>query len=218
MSEFNEIDRMVMESPELLGKECIGCYRVLAYKYFDKDSSSRDGRKHLCALCQTAERLSTEEHIARQKEMNYNASQSQRWDHQEELYDDAARVGKPLLSNDLVFTLRELIPNLYITQGRIIGDLAVFKTYGTPQPSLDGKTFEYLFYIPTGILPEFSQYEFNDRNVAVREKQRGWRTVLLRLIKAKMLTEEMANKVFGPAEGKASARYNRKLYEFRNSL
>lgn len=215
MSEFNEIDRAVMESPELLGKECSGCYRVLAYKFYDRDSSNRDGYKDFCALCQSAERLSTEEHVSRQREMNYNSSQNQRWEHQEELYDDAARIGRPLFSSDLLFTLGHLIPSLYVTDGRIAGDLAMFRTYGCPQEHLGGNTFEYLFYCPTGLLPEFSTYEISDRDVPIREKQRGWRTVLLRLIKAKMLTEEVADKVFGKADGKAASRYLRELQKFR---
>jgi hypothetical protein len=217
MSEYNEIDRMVMESPELLGKECIGCYRVLAYKFFDRDSSSRDGRKHMCGLCQSAERLSTNEHYHRQREMNYRASQNQRWDHQEELYDDLSKIGRPMMSSDLMRALSYMVPDLYVTAGNIVGDLAVFKTYPQPQPQLDGRSFEYLFYCPTGLLPEFSMYEFNDRDVPLREKQRGWRTILLRLIKARMLTEDLAHKVFGKPEGKAATRYLRQLYEFRNN-
>jgi hypothetical protein len=216
MSEFNEIDRAVMESPELLGKECIGCYSVLAYKFFDKDSSSRDGHKHLCVRCSAAERLSTEEHYARVREMNYKAAQNQRWEFQEELYDSEARIGRAMFSNDFVFTLRELCPNLYVTEGRIIGDLAAFKTYGTPQPHLNGQTFEYLFYIPKGLLPEFSLYEISERDVPICEKQRGWRTVLLRLIKAGMISESLAHKVFGKPMGSASRRYQRELYKFRN--
>ncbi len=216
MDSLNEIDDAVMNSPELLGKECIGCYRILAYKFFDRDSSSRDGRKHMCALCASAERLSIDEHTHRQRELNDVASRKQRWEHQEELYNDVARIGKPLCSSDLIFTLSQLIPNMYVTEGNIVGDLAVFKTYGRPQERLGGKTFEYLFYIPTGILPEFSLYEFNDRNVPVREKQRGWRTVLLRLIKSKMLDEQTAHKVFGKPEGQAASRYLRELYKFRN--
>ena len=216
MDGFNEIDDMVMNSPELLGKECVACYRVLAYKFFDKDSSSRDGRKHMCALCESAEKLSTEEHVFRQRELNYNASQNQRAEHQEELYDDLARIGKPLFSSDLMRVLADLIPNMYVTDGNIVGDLAVFKTYGCPQAHLDGRTFEYMFYVPTGLLPEFSQYEFNDRNVMLREKQRGWRTVLLRLIKSKMITEQTAHKVFGCPDSPAASRYLRELYKFRN--
>lgn len=217
MDSLNEIDDAVMNSPELLGKECCGCYRVLAFRYYQKDSSIRDGYKDVCNVCLSTPRLSTSEHVHRQREINHRAANSQRWEHQEELYNDDARIGRALYSSDFVTVIKQMIPNLYVTQGRIIGNLAAFKTYGQPQPRLDGRTFEYLFYIPTGLLPEFSLYEFDNRDVPIREKQRGWRTVLLRLIKSEMVTEQYAHQVFGAPSGEAASRYLRTLYDFRNS-
>lgn len=213
----NTLDQAVMNSPDLLGKECCGCYSILAYKFFQRDSSYRDGRKDLCDVCAASPRLSTSEHVHRQREMNYRSSANQRWAHQEELYDDTPRIGRAMASSDFVNVIQRLIPTLYITEGNIAGDLAAFKTYGTPQPQLEGRTFEYLFFIPTGLLPEFSLYEFDARDVPIREKQRGWRTVLLRLIKSRLVSESLAHKVFGTPEGYAASRYLRELQNFRNS-
>lgn len=216
LNEANVIDDAVVNSPELLGKECCGCMRILAYNFFQRDSTFRDGRADLCDLCANAPRLSTSEHLCDQREKNYNAVAAQRWQHQEDYRNDSARIGRRMQCSDFVFVLHELVPNLYITDGRIAGDLAVFRTYGQPQPRLDGRDFEYLFYIPTGLLPEYSLYEFNERDIPVREKQRGWRTVLLRLIKSGLLTEETCNRVFGEAHGEAATVYLRHLHNFRN--
>jgi len=124
-----------------------------------------------------------------------------------------------MYSGDFLNVLRSLVPNLYITEGNIEGDLAVFRTYPCPQPELDGRDFRYLFYIPTGLLPEYSIWEFDKiRDVRLREKQRGWRTVLLRLIKSGMLDESVCNKVFGYPEGEASTVWHRELFEFRNAM
>lgn len=214
----NAIERALVESPDLLGKECIGCLRVLPFNHFQRDASCRDGRRDLCDRCASVPRLSVAEHTARLREMTNNseAVKRQRLPNQEEYKNDLARIGRLMHHTDLIHVLSQLVPSLYITDGNIQGDLAVFRTYGVPQPHLEGRTFEYLFYIPTGYLPEFSLYEFNERDIPQREKQRGWRTVLLRLIKSGLLTEESVNHVFGPATGPGSTIYNSTLYDFRN--
>lgn len=219
-SDINTIDRRVVESSELLGKECIGCFRILDYRFFDHDHTYRDGRKDLCVSCASAPRMSTSEHTARLREQNYSseAVKAQRWANQELYKNDAARVGRAMHHSDFIRVLTHLVPDLYITEGRIEGDLAVFRTYGQPQPRLDGRTFEYLFYCPTGIIPEFSQYEFDEvRDIPIREKRRGWRTILLRLIRTGLLSEDIVSKVFGRAEGPAAEIYNLKLKQYRDS-
>ena len=216
----NAIDRALVESPELLGKECIGCLCVLPYSQFRRDSSYRDGHRDLCEGCANSPRLSTAEHTARLRERNDRSEgvMRQRLPNQEDYKNDAARLGRPLFHSDFIRVIEKLVPELYIMPGRIVGDWAVFRTYGQPQPRLDGRTFEYLFYIPSGLLPEFSLYEFNDRDIPVREKQRGWRTVLLRLIKTGLVSEATCNKVFGIPEGPGATVYLRTLYEFRNHI
>jgi hypothetical protein len=212
------LDREIVESKELLGKECVTCGKILAYAFFRRDSSYRDGRRDRCQSCENAPRLSTAEHTARLKELNYSshAVQKQRWENQEDYENTVARLGTPMHHSDLLYKIRRLVPNLYITEGRIIGDLAVFQTYPCPQPDLEGRDFRYLFYIPTGVLPEFSQYEFDERDVPIRESKRGWRTVLLRLIKMGLLSEEACDREFGRAQGIASTVWYRQLYQFRN--
>jgi len=212
------LDRNVVESPDLLGKECLTCGKILAYSFFRKDHSYRDGRRDQCTACESAPRLSTAEHTARLKEMNYysHAVKKQRWENQEDYENTVARLGTPMSHSDLIYKIRKHVHNLYIMEGRIIGDLAVFQTYPCPQPDLEGRDFRYLFYIPTGQLPEFSQYEFDARDVPIRESTRGWRTVLLRLIKLGLLSEETCDREFGRAVGIASTVWYRQLYGFRN--
>jgi len=119
--------------------------------------------------------------------------------------------------SDFLNVVKRLVPDLYIVPGNLPGDLAVFRTYPGPQTRLEGRDFEYLFYCPTGLLPEYSQYEFDTvRDVAIKEKRRGWRTVLLRLILNGLLSEDTCNKVFGPAKGPASSVWHRRLWASRN--
>jgi len=218
-SDDNILDHDLAFSPVLLGKECVCCGSAKLYGKFRRDTSYRDGYRDRCLACESAPRLSTSEHTSRLREMNNNsyAVQAQRWAHQDDYRNDAARVGRPMRSADFVNILQRLIPTLYITDGRIEGDLAVFQTYGQPQPDLDGNTFRYLFYMPKGTLPEFSLYLFDEeRDIPIKEKLRGWRTVLLRLIKCGLISEEKVEAVFGPAAGEAAAVYNRTLWQYRN--
>jgi hypothetical protein len=63
---------------------------------------------------------------------------------------------------------------------------------------------------------EWSVMRFNQYNVPVKEKYRGWRTTLLVLMMADVLTEQEAHKAFGPGRGVASEFYQLQLQAYRN--
>lgn len=215
----NQIDYEAGLSNDTLGKECCSCGLCLTYEYFKRDSSHRDGFRDQCLKCEAAPRLSIDEHIHRVQESNIASEgvKRQRWDHQDELR-CPGRIGRPMRSSDFLAIVQKLVPCLYITEGRILGDLAIFQTAPGPQAAWDGKDFRYLFYCPGNTtLPEYSTYSFdNVRDVAIREEDRGWRTVLLRLIRAGLLSEDVCNRVFTRPEGPAAARWHRSLYQHRN--
>lgn len=222
------LNNRVVESPEMMGKECITCNRILEYKFFKKDASCRDGRRDLCDICASAPRMSTEEHFLRLRESNNgsDAVKKQRWEHQDEYRDDAARLGRGMYTSDFLRILKTVIPSLCFVDGRVDGDVAVYRTYDRPQDHLGGRDFEYLFYIPTksyipqiphGWIPEYSLYEFDTvRDIPLREKHRGWRTPLLMLIERRLLTEQRCDEIFGRASGVASNVWYRKVRAVRN--
>lgn len=63
--------------------------------------------------------------------------------------------------------------------------------------------------------PEYSIMRFNQYDVPTKEKWRGWRTTLLVLIVAGIVTEDEAMKAFGPALGPASEFYREQLQAHR---
>lgn len=193
-------------------KECSRCLRILREVCFRKDSSFRDGRRDVCDECANTERLTIAENTQKLRESNYNspAVQAQRADHQEEMYDDSARIGSRMHDSELVKRLSKYMPGIFVTNGRCIGHLAVFVLHGGASP------FTYLFYMNEGWMPEYSTYEFDNRDIMIREKERGWRTVLLRLIKTGFITEEDAHREFGHPCGVGSTRYRRELWKHRN--
>lgn len=224
---INAIDDKIAYSQDVLGKECCTCLRVLGYAFFLKDSSYRDGYRDQCDSCRTSPRLSTAEHTARLREINFSskALERQRWgkNQLDWMVPDAVRNGTMKHHSDLIHGIRKLLNSnkLFIREGNFLGDFAVYRISGVPRPDFDGprNDYKYLFYIPTGILPEFSLMEFNDMAVPVREYRRGWRNVLVRLVKAGLLTEDDINYHFGrPPENIASQPYRRELYIIRNRI
>lgn len=214
-----DLDLAKKASADVFGKACAGCKCDLDWIHFRKESRSRDGHAALCHECESVPRLSTTEHTERLRERNFNAEavRRQRWEYQDELKNGDARTGRPMLYSDFIGVVKKLVPQLYFTEGRIVGDLAVFLTYPGPQTRLEGRDFEYLWFIPKIVMPEYSKYEFNEAtDVPIREIERGWRTPLLRLIKRGLLTQEVCDKVFGYAHGLASDRWYRTLQDYRS--
>ena len=63
--------------------------------------------------------------------------------------------------------------------------------------------------------PEWSLVRFNEHGVAIKEKYRGWRTAMLVLIAAEVLTEDEVDRAFGPSIGEAGAWYRATLQSYR---
>src|SRR6185312_7049780 len=137
------LDLAKAASPEVFGRECAGCRCDLDWIHFRRDSSQRDGHAILCHDCESAPRLSTSEHTARLKERNYNLEslRKQRVEDQDEYKNDEARVGRAMNHQTFLSVLRTLVPDLYITEGRVQGQLAVFRTAASPQSAWNNRDF-----------------------------------------------------------------------------
>jgi hypothetical protein len=160
-----------------------------------------------------------EEHTARMKEKNFNseAVKKQRHEDQEEFRKVDARWGKTMHTSDLLVKLHRVVPSLFVKEGGIVGDLAMYTVAAGPRKDWDGKNYKYLGYVTYGQLPEYSIYEFDEKaDVMVREDERGWRTVLLRFIKAGLLTEAQCDKEFGKPTMRGSNVWYKRLFDYRN--
>lgn len=214
----NSVDKELAESPELLGKECLTCRRIMRYIYFRRDTSFHDGHVDRCTECENAPAMTTAEHIEALNEKNFRASGSQRWAHQLDYMNEEARMGHWMDYNEFIQRLSWISKDLFFTPGNIKDDLAIYRLYGQPQPDLDNKNYQYLMYLPMGYtMPEASLIEFNDMLVPVREKKRGWRTVLLRLVKSRIITESDCTWAFGEPTPGADIVWRRELYQWRNA-
>lgn len=223
-SEFDVIDYEAGADPNLRGKECVGCRRLLTYSFYDRNSSYKDGYDPMCPLCKKSPKLSIEEHTSRLREMNYNSEGTRRQRHslQDDFKEASSKGGRPLECSVFLTKLLHVHPQLYVTQGGVtingvVVDLALYATSPTAKPEWEGRDFRYMGYVTLGVLPEYSEYEFNERDILQKCTQIGWRSVLLRFIENGILTEEQCNKEFGYPSGGENSLWYKKLHNYRNA-
>lgn len=208
----NVLDYDLAFSRELLGKECAACRRAYPYRYFNRQSSSRDGYAQICPSCQNSPRLSTEEHLYRYREMNENSAATDAQRRPDELdYLERDSVGRALYHNEFILKLREILGTRLI-----VGDayfLNEFSLYVEDYTKTDTNGVQYIGYIPTGRIQEFSTYEYNQYGVPIDETSRGYRGILMKLITLGYITEHECSRVFGPCSEKIWAK---NLFNLRN--
>jgi len=159
-------------------------------------------------------------------EENYDASKPQQWKGQERWQgreNEDMRVVRIMHPHTFIHKLRRagvdarieddrygrLWLNDFSRKGRI-GISAWMKDEAIGRKVV--KTVTTLQY-PCG--PEYSVMRFNTYNVPTTEKYRGWRTALLTLILADVITEREADQAFGPAEGEAAHFYRQQAKGIR---
>lgn len=218
VDEFDIVDWEAGVDPELRGKECLSCARLLLYKFYPKNSTYKDGYNPQCFKCLESPRLSIEEHAHRLYEMNYNSEGTRRQRHPDQ---DELKETRPGRSMDCSLFLQKLLhayPLLHVRAGGIKGDLALYATSGVNKPEWNGQSFKYVGFATLGIMPEYSTYEFDEhRDILLRVHEVGWRSILIRFIENNILTEEQCLKEFGPPSGGVNSLWYKKLNQHRNA-
>lgn len=77
------------------------------------------------------------------------------------------------------------------------------------------KVRKTLTSLQEGAGPEWSVMRFNEHGVGYKEKYRGWRTAMLVLMVAEILTEAEVDRAFGAPIGEASSFYRQQLQVWR---
>jgi hypothetical protein len=205
--EFDVVDPEVAFSRHLLGKECQLCRRVLRYTFFDRDSTTRDGRSLICPKCKATPRLSAAENFSRQREANFSSVASQRRENEED-YMDRDAVGRVLHSSIFVQRLKDAGVSVICGPAHFADEISLYI-----DDSLGAKPPLYIGWIPVGPIQEFSEYEYNEYAVPTDEITHGYRGILRNLILGKFLTESTCNKVFGSC---SEAVWAKTMWDFRN--
>lgn len=222
-SDYDVLDYQAGVDDEIRGQECHSCFRLLKWNFFDRNPVYKNGYSPQCSWCKKQPVLSIAEHTARLREMNYSSEGTKRQRHpdQESFHED--REGEVMSFSLFLQKLHHVYPNLYATPGAVTVngvqvDISLFATSGSARSEWNNQTAKYMGYITVGTMPEYTEYEFDSRDVLQRAIRIGWRDVLLRFIKNNILTEAQVNKEFGRPSGLANSTYwYKKLHQYRNS-
>lgn len=218
VDEFDIVDWEAGVDNEIRGIECQSCARLLVFKFFPKDSSRKTGYGPQCYKCLESPRMSMAEHTARLRQMNFNSEGTRRQRHPDQEEMRKNRSGRTMDATLFLQKLHHICPNLYVTQGGIVGDLALYVTSGVAKPEWSGLTFKYLGYVTLGVMPEFSKYEFDEsRDILIRATEMGWRSVLIRFVENNILTEQQCIQEFGHPSGGENSLWYKHLHNHRNS-
>jgi hypothetical protein len=159
----------------------------------------------------------TVEEYRRLFEANALARKDYRWPNQEEL--KTQREGRILHMNEFLRLLRSAGLKAWCPErGGMPGTLGLFVYHEGLLPGC-GHNWgfpHYVAFIQVPFMQEYEELYFDDYDVPLGPKRRGWRTVLLRLIEQGLLTEQKAHEVFGrPQSGWVSRRYREYLAYLR---
>ncbi len=221
-SDYDVVNWEAGADSNLRGAECSSCFRLLEYKFFPSNHAYKSGYGPQCQWCLSQPRLSIAEHTARLREKNFNSEGTRRQRHPDQDLMKNETKGEMMDFSLFLQKLHHVYPGLYITPGMVTVDgipcdISLYATSGVGKSEWGGNSFKYLGYVTIGPMPEFTEYEFDSRDILLRAKRIGWRSVLLRFIRAHILTEEQVNKEFGPPSGIADATlWFKKLHQFRN--
>ena len=155
-------------------------------------------------------RLDPKESLAKIKEENIAMRAKDKLPGQEQLEDAEAALGTPLAYQELIRRLKLLKPELIIQDGGMPNAIAVriFRDNGDGE----GPRLTYLTGFYKEVLPEYSSVTVDEHGVALDEK-RGWRTVLLMLMKQNVVSYRRVVEVLGDAFGQRSNRWHQQLQE-----
>lgn len=148
--------------------------------------------------------------LAERKEFNDQTAQEYQFVTPAEYADAGARIGRVMHSSTFINTLRKAGVKCWYRTHPQPGKITLIVQRGD-LPAEVG------CWAQTGFMPELTIMRFDEHGVPTTEKYRGWRTCLLQLILKSVITEKMADEVFGkPATTEAFHRYNATLQTFRN--
>jgi hypothetical protein len=94
---------------------------------------------------------------------------------------------------------------------KTMAGLVITSTRAMPLPAP-----RYVTWVQIPAMIEYSVMRFDEHNLPTTQKYKGWRTVLLELIRQGWLTEREANRVFGEPRGPAAKRWGEILQSMRS--
>lgn len=142
-------------------------------------------------------RLNPEEGLKKLKEENQALIDQRKHPDQEFLANKDAAKGSPLPISEFLHTLTRLNPLLLFKPSKVWGrdSVAIYQVVNGEPQYVTG------FFVDTGTIPEWTSLENKDVHGLYSRTQRGWREVIVQLIKAKAINPREIAETFGQATG-----------------
>lgn len=168
--------------------------------------------------------LDPKEAVAREREELTKAIAPRKAYGQEELDNSGRSQGARLYYSVLLRKLKTVYPNLLVKDG-IPGNVAVYRPKTESEKINDGYDLSrpqwhnesrYVTGFPKDWIPEWGHY-LNDTDGIAEREVRGWRSILIAMIKQGLITYAAAVKEFGnPEHDQRSRFWFEQLHEYMN--
>ncbi len=153
-----------------------------------------------------------QEAFAAEKEISDEMGEQYHIEDQEDLTNEVARKVNPMSTDAFVAKLRANGIKCFTVYNGLQGTVGLWCL-----PPKQVARARYVCYMQIPAMYEWSVLRLDRHNIPAGEKFRGWRTVVMELMKKEILTEYQAHKIFGhPSGNKTFRRYQRSLWELRN--
>lgn len=157
-------------------------------------------------------KLDAEGVMERELENTRNMNQKYRHPDQDNLEKQERSAGPRMEPSELIRRVKQENSELIVRDGGLPNTVALY-VYVKPHLRTEGSEDEPFAYVAGFVrepLPEFSHLVLDDRGLPKRE-YRGWRSVVIALIKSKALTYEQAVRQFGEPTGQRAYRWFEEL-------
>ena len=157
-------------------------------------------------------RAFVKESFAAEKEISDEMAEQYQIEDQADLTNEVARKVNPMSADEFIAKLRKNGIKCFTVYNGLKGTVGLWCL-----PPKQVARARYVCYMQIPAMYEWSVLRVDRHNIPSGEKFRGWRTVLMELIKKEILTEYQAHNIFGhPSNNKTFRRYHRSLWELRN--
>lgn len=157
------------------------------------------------------------ESFAAEKEISDKMATGYKWDDQEMLTNEKARMVNRMGTRDFLKKLSENGVKFVVSDNGWKGPGGVPTVGLFCVPPNNTRKLRPVCYIDVPFMWEWSVLLLDGHGIPNGEKSRGWRTVVIQLVEKEIITEQQCHKIFGvPAPNPISSRYFRSLWEKRN--
>lgn len=189
-----------------------------SWKKYDQEFAYSDEiEPHVADLMKRVEEESTvaasssqsREEYLRLFENNAAIRKEYKWPNQDEL--KLQRTGRVLHMNEFLTKLKGAGLNCwYSDKGGMAKTLGLYVSVNDQH--------KYIGFVQVPFMQEYEELYFDRYDVPLGPKRRGWRTILLKLVEQRILTETQAHAAFGePNSGVVSRRYKEYLQHIRRA-